>query len=179
MSNFNSIKVRLELGYYGNIISVLQFQFHKGTIRTARQSFILLTEANFNSIKVRLELWQQQSSSLSISNFNSIKVRLEQGAYAEPFSHYKFQFHKGTIRTSYGDKWDWLDFHFNSIKVRLEPGFSSEVSFYHVFQFHKGTIRTNIIRLLLKLLQHFNSIKVRLELARIMPRLIYSSISIP
>ena len=54
--DFNSIKVRLELVTSdGASVSSLQFQFHKGAIRTLLAAGINPTLANFNSIKVRLE----------------------------------------------------------------------------------------------------------------------------
>ena len=59
-------------------MAMIQFQFHKGTIRTlgtATQSLDIICD--FNSIKVRLEL--ARSGAL-------------------PFVR-QFQFHKGTIRT--------------------------------------------------------------------------------
>ena len=55
----------------------MEFQFHKGTIRTA----MLATE------------------NISQLNFNSIKVRLEHGETSGISSVARFQFHKGTIRT--------------------------------------------------------------------------------
>ena len=75
---FNSIKVRLE-------------------------PVILFTDsANvryFNSIKVRLELFALISYVLGIIDFNSIKVRLEQILNSICSVEFRFQFHKGTIRT--------------------------------------------------------------------------------
>ena len=77
VSDFNSIKVRLELpsilnteqSYYFNSIKVrleligsltashgLKFQFHKGAIRTRRKERKGQSNVYFNSIKVRLEL---------------------------------------------------------------------------------------------------------------------------
>ena len=35
--NFNSIKVRLELEYADKLHQTVQFQFHKGTIRTKQE----------------------------------------------------------------------------------------------------------------------------------------------
>ena len=54
--------------------------------------------------------------------FNSIKVRLELNDSADNTQGaILFQFHKGTIRTSFILSLH-VDFvHFNSIKVRLEP----------------------------------------------------------
>ena len=55
------------------------------------------------------------------ANFNSIKVRLEQALQKWKEVSLRFQFHKGTIRTS--QKQGELavqNKYFNSIKVRLE-----------------------------------------------------------
>ena len=54
-------------------------------------------------------------------NFNSIKVRLEPMAKQKITFKPRFQFHKGTIRTS---------------------GLSALFDGSDLFQFHKGTIRT-------------------------------------
>ena len=97
--NFNSIKVRLERRFYE--ISSLHgsFQFHKGTIRTALQTYLSALVLNFNSIKVRLE--HQYFDIYEILNN-------------------KFQFHKGTIRTGLPVMTLIRPLYFNSIKVRLE-----------------------------------------------------------
>ena len=72
--------------------------------------------------------------------------------------NYKFQFHKGTIRTS------------SSPYQGLRP---------RSFQFHKGTIRT-ISRLNAKTFcTYFNSIKVRLELVVAPKKVAETTISIP
>ena len=55
---------------------------------------------------------------------------------------YKFQFHKGTIRTICSMTISNLMRNFNSIKVRLELSGVSPAEFSGSFQFHKGTIRT-------------------------------------
>ena len=57
-------------------------------------------------------------------DFNSIKVRLELIYNNERGGMYKFQFHKGTIRTDLS--------HRNLFTAK-------------VFQFHKGTIRTLLV----------------------------------
>ena len=54
----------------------------------------------------------------------------------------KFQFHKGTIRTSMLLHSDFYLLYFNSIKVRLELNIISRKKSSRKFQFHKGTIRT-------------------------------------
>ena len=76
---FNSIKVRLELEAAGiNPYLMLEFQFHKGTIRTAIAVQKYKEIQYFNSIKVRLELNIAKRSIVRLPHFNSIKVRLEQ-----------------------------------------------------------------------------------------------------
>ena len=84
---------------------------------------------------------------------------------SEPLARIKFQFHKGTIRTSKPTTRRLLNANFNSIKVQLElqkllPLGSNASNFNSIkvqlermaqdgirrrsrFQFHKGTIRTN------------------------------------
>ena len=57
LSDFNSIKVRLEQGSVsGSPIPPPRFQFHKGAIRTLGLFELCPNQPNFNSIKVRLEL---------------------------------------------------------------------------------------------------------------------------
>ena len=53
--NFNSIKVRLERSRRVDGRAFIEFQFHKGTIRTLRCPKRCLGTLHFNSIKVRLE----------------------------------------------------------------------------------------------------------------------------
>ena len=77
----------------------MQFQFHKGTIRTDFTTAEGIYAANFNSIKVRLEL---------------------DLIYIEDNNANEFQFHKGTIRTAYYSDKPHTYHNFNSIKVRLE-----------------------------------------------------------
>ena len=98
--DFNSIKVQLE---HSSIITIvydmLEFQFHKDTIRTFVSCHNIQELGNFNSIKVQLEPTNFQCSLNTILHFNSIKVQLELvGACSPPFRT-EFQFHKGTIRT--------------------------------------------------------------------------------
>ena len=57
-----------------------------------------------------------------------------------------FQFHKGTIRTSTNARTLIHISYFNSIKVRLELLRQEHACVYEVFQFHKGTIRTTTTR---------------------------------
>ena len=78
LADFNSIKVRLEQQGQSKTIARLEFQFHKGTIRTSFFLTVLLqVSTNFNSIKVRLERLGFESIGRACLYFNSIKVRLE------------------------------------------------------------------------------------------------------
>ena len=63
-----------------------------------------------------------------VPNFNSIKVQLEPyiGGSSSPISI--FQFHKGTIRTSYKCMLANLLLYFNSIKVQLEHAAAAMLS---------------------------------------------------
>ena len=76
--NFNSIKVQLkhEETRYLDIAHV-EFQFHKGTIKTCDGTLRRRSSHYFNSIKVQLKL----------------KNSYQDNTFAE------FQFHKGTIKT--------------------------------------------------------------------------------
>ena len=76
------------------------------------------------------------------TNFNSIKVRLEPERSQLPLKLFRFQFHKGTIRTLFTRLKRAKEGNFNSIKVRLEPCRDSLAIVLLGFQFHKGTIRT-------------------------------------
>ena len=58
---------------------------------------------------------------MTIRNFNSIKVRLKQIFVQRELASSRFQFHKGTIKTSLSEQ-----------KQRA----------LQAFQFHKGTIKT-------------------------------------
>ena len=77
--------------------------------------------------------------------FNSIKVRLEHAIRHTHDIPAKFQFHKGTIRTTEIEHKLVIFLHFNSIKVRLELRLASLILLAELFQFHKGTIRTHKI----------------------------------
>ena len=47
INDFNSIKVRLELKALGKRVLILQFQFHKGAIRTMRFDFSKIDPRTF------------------------------------------------------------------------------------------------------------------------------------
>ena len=57
----------------------LQFQFHKGTIKT----------------------YNGEPMTLVMADFNSIKVQLKPFALSTEGNKYSFQFHKGTIKTQF------------------------------------------------------------------------------
>ena len=78
MRNFNSIKVQLKRRIaLQEVLVELEFQFHKGTIKT--------------------EDWQGEAHSRL--HFNSIKVQLKLGLRKRKKRVVLFQFHKGTIKT--------------------------------------------------------------------------------
>ena len=159
LSDFNSIKVRLERPLFGLIgIIIPLFQFHKGAIRTC------------TGCKNAARLHR---------DFNSIKVRLEQPRGVCWLPEYAFQFHKGAIRTrtEFAKKLQYV--YFNSIKVRLELQLSSVAKSYYEFQFHKGAIRTINKKQSALSKSDFNSIKVRLEPRNVCKYLLFSCISIP
>ena len=76
----------------------------------------------------------------------------------------KFQFHKGTIRTTASDTRLLQYADFNSIKVQLEQVAEDGEKHDDIFQFHKGTIRTPEKKQKRLVFFNFNSIKVQLEL---------------
>ena len=117
----------------------------------------------------------------SISNFNSIKVRLEQSGHSRScLFHHSFQFHKGTIRTEY-----FVRFQFVVVKFQFHKGtirtFLQCCLIYGsiTFQFHKGTIRTSTEGIDDINPSNFNSIKVRLERAANLYQPCETEISIP
>ena len=99
LSNFNSIKVRLEHSTDWIYEAVLLFQFHKGTIRTFGHKY-----TNYYLIKFQFHKGTIRTCSRT--------------AFFKP--SYEFQFHKGTIRTKQNWYWWLVSNYFNSIKVRLE-----------------------------------------------------------
>ena len=100
MNRFNSIKVQLELNRKKDKGPVIQFQFHKGAIRTTALAQIYFAFPCFNSIKVQLELAKNIIFTDRVRSFNSIKVQLEpRRALTQANTPTEFQFHKGAIRT--------------------------------------------------------------------------------
>ena len=99
----------------------LQFQFHKGTIKTAEGlELVEIAEGYFNSIKVRLKPLESSAE---------LNKKL-------------FQFHKGTIKTLRPSCSTCYRRYFNSIKVRLKQNSVPATPVVQQFQFHKGTIKT-------------------------------------
>ena len=165
LSDFNSIKVRLEPKYGADEEGWrMLFQFHKGTIRTDNSPHTKTLYREFQFHKGTIRTRRRRCAPMLEMNFNSIKVRLELEALVSAATSIVFQFHKGTIRTASQIAAATRDADFNSIKVRLEPKFDGHIYVDNEFQFHKGTIRTLMLLLFILLKIYFNSIKVRLEL---------------
>ena len=120
ITNFNSIKVQLKrIGWAINIRDV-EFQFHKGTIKTDISLRWWRTPPYFNSIKVQLK--QQRAANIDSmgTNFNSIKVQLKRLRTSSVSCCIRFQFHKGTIKTDFTAGLHHNELDFNSIKVQLK-----------------------------------------------------------
>ena len=99
ITNFNSIKVRLEPAGLNPYLMMNGFQFHKGTIRTLKILLKVIIYALFQFHKGTIRTTLYALTFLAILNFNSIKVRLEPAGLNPYLMMQKFQFHKGTIRT--------------------------------------------------------------------------------
>ena len=95
---FNSIKVRLDQAQHRKLSDADEFQFHKGTIRPVRQAKLNRQLDHFNSIKVRLDQLSVIWFIWCNWHFNSIKVRLDHSLCVDVCRNSEFQFHKGTIR---------------------------------------------------------------------------------
>ena len=76
-TNFNSIKVRLELRYLRVTGINERFQFHKGAIRTWKEILIAILILLFQFHKGAIRTFVFASVVPMPTNFNSIKVRLE------------------------------------------------------------------------------------------------------
>ena len=122
-TDFNSIKVQLELPIFWIVLLSVGFQFHKGTIRTPLRQACGSAYAYFNSIKVQLEPLEQEYRLITARNFNSIKVQLER---------HTFQFLLSD------------EVHFNSIKVQLEPRPENPASEY-LFNFNSIKVQLELI----------------------------------
>ena len=75
------------------------FQFHKGPIKSSKDSYLLLKyTSHFNSIKVQLKAGSKAPTPIFTYYFNSIKVQLKVGAKLNKGALPVFQFHKGPIK---------------------------------------------------------------------------------
>ena len=119
-SYFNSIKVRLKLQHFGGNKAILQFQFHKGTIKTPEARLMFRSVPVFQFHKGTIKTFLCLVLTCALPNFNSIKVRLKPSFRDTNGLFAQFQFHKGTIKT--GQRICITIYHnyFNSIKVRLK-----------------------------------------------------------
>ena len=121
--HFNSIKVQLKRRKLEMLARLKAFQFHKGTIKTPFSMSKPVRSSYFNSIKVQLKLSSSLRGIFTMCNFNSIKVQLKRRASIlfcisriyfnsikvqlklkdmdEYDRVFRFQFHKGTIKTLY------------------------------------------------------------------------------
>ena len=86
--------------FHSELTTQMQFQFHKGTIRTDTPNGNLSHYSNFNSIKVRLELVLLEYTKPKdvLFQFHKGTIRTEDSSDTE-HPACSFQFHKGTIRT--------------------------------------------------------------------------------
>ena len=103
-------------------ISLVRFQFHKGTIKTQGCGCTLCAVGGFQFHKGTIKTYKVTAEMIRRAYFNSIKVRLKQRhSQRRGTRRGSFQFHKGTIKT-----------------LRRALLLSLPAS----FQFHKGTIKT-------------------------------------
>ena len=77
VSDFNSIKVRLEPPEGSALTNDVIFQFHKGAIRTERNQIMQLLQDKFQFHKGAIRTGADFTEFDFDHNFNSIKVRLE------------------------------------------------------------------------------------------------------
>ena len=134
---FNSIKVRLRLKTIYQVVTINQFQFHKGSIKTQELCELLPALSPFQfhkgSIKTRKPLPSLHRDLPFQFHKGSIKTIISQ---PNPRGQRMFQFHKGSIKTRYGRHRAAPLSGFNSIKVRLRPGRWSDDGWWDEFQFH-------------------------------------------
>ena len=100
---------------------------------------------DFNSIMVQLRLAVTKNKTFVHPNFNSIKVQLRQERHNIHATSGIFQFHKGTIKTTYRKIYRMRFTYFNSIKVQLRRDDEYYQQSFTIFQFHKGTIKTPLL----------------------------------
>ena len=103
----------------------------------------LTAETSFNSIKVRLRLVSNLLFVFCFMCFNSIKVRLRPRRSRYAARPCLFQFHKGSIKTLFGQDSFLFPFLFQFHKGSIKTGGIIEsVTPDVTFQFHKGSIKT-------------------------------------
>ena len=97
----------------------------------------------FNSIKVRLKLNRVHGSIGGdyLFQFHKGTIKTSFTLYSNTYGA-KFQFHKGTIKTNVNGSNECKICNFNSIKVRLKLDINPQINQSLSFQFHKGTIKT-------------------------------------
>ena len=121
MQCFNSTMVRLKDPDAFTKFDLATFQFHYGTIKSARFPSNCITYRHFNSTMVRLKAaW--------------VKERFLDSSL--------FQFHYGTIKSTILDDDTASVLHFNSTMVRLKVILFSLSQPLLQFQFHYGTIKS-------------------------------------
>ena len=102
------------------ISTIVEFQFHKGTIKTLCCCFLTQVVHYFNSIKVRLKLLDTILT-IMVAKFQFHKGTIKTQVWLSMLSSILlFQFHKGTIKTNLRGWFLISDTNFNSIKVRLK-----------------------------------------------------------
>ena len=77
----------------------LVFQFHNGTIKTNAYCWFIAAISCFNSITVQLRQLMEQQHQYNKECFNSITVQLRRNPVAVLHLLPLFQFHNGTIKT--------------------------------------------------------------------------------
>ena len=101
LSDFNSIKVRLKQNARFCYCGKLEFQFHKGTIKTRSHPTPQHRGDLFQFHKGTIKTAAPLPLLPSLNYFNSIKVRLKlQQRPRTAGEGHGFQFHKGTIKTN-------------------------------------------------------------------------------
>ena len=122
---FNSIKVQLKLIVTVDTTIVMQFQFHKGTIKTELHNAVASGYALFQFHKGTIKTAVQERHNIHATSFQFHKGTIKTQSGTLNYSLIaQFQFHKGTIKTLLSVKSLPSFFYFNSIKVQLKllPG---------------------------------------------------------
>ena len=177
---FNSIKVRLNLTIVKYAITLVLFQFHKGTIKPGLTGGVTGLLSGFQFHKGTIKPISLLTRLIYQRRFNSIKVRLNLTQLNTKLLGMLFQFHKGTIKPFRRLKLIPENTRFNSIKVRLNL-----LTISHLFWLHSGfnsiKVRLNLYidSIARFILVSFNSIKVRLNLGLMKSVVIVQDVSIP